>query len=59
MPSNLHSVRVYSFKATVVFLLGSCPGPSPIWKPIITIPTLASFQPFCDYAARFQLDIEA
>jgi hypothetical protein len=43
----------------VIYRLGSGPGRAPAWKPRITIPTLASFQPFRDFAARFRLDIEA
>ena len=35
------------------------PGRAQAWKPRTTIPTLASFETFRDYAVRFQLDIEA
>ena len=59
MPADHLATRTDAFKATVVFRLGPGPGRSPAWKPRTTIPTLASFETFRDYAARFQLDIEA
>jgi hypothetical protein len=59
MPAGGDPSRTEAFKATVVYRLGSGPGRSPAWKPRITIPTLASFQPIRDFAARFHLDIEA
>ena len=59
MPPRPDSTRVDAYKATVIFRLGSGPSEAPAWKPRITIPTLASFQPFRTFAARFGLDIEA
>ena len=59
MPPRADTTRSDAFKSTVVFRLGSGPGEAPTWKPRITIPTLASFQPFRSFAARFGLDVEA
>ncbi len=59
MPAGGDSSRTEAFKATVIYRLGSCSGKAPAWQPRITIPTLASFQPFREFAARFRLDIEA
>ena len=59
MPPRTDSTRVDAYKATVIFLLGSGPGEAPAWKPRITIPTLASFQPFRMLASRFGFNIEA
>jgi hypothetical protein len=59
MPADHLTTRTDAFKATVVYRLGPGPGRAPAWKPRTTIPTLASFATFRDYATRFQLDIEA
>ena len=59
MPADPLTTRKDAFKVTVVYRLGPGPGRSPAWKPRTTIPTLASFETFRDYAVRFQLDIEA
>ena len=61
MPADHLATRTDAFKATVVFRLGPGPGRAPAWKPLTTIPTLASesFETFQDYATRFQLDIKA
>ena len=59
MPPRANSTRADAFKATVIFRLVSGPGEAPAWKPRITIPTLASFQPFRAFAACFGLDIQA
>ena len=59
MPPRVDATRIDAYKSIVVFRLGSGPGEAPTWKPRITIPTLASFQPFRPFAARFGLDIEA
>ena len=59
MPADPLTTRKDAFKVTVVYRLGPGPGRAPAWKPRTTIPTLASFETFRDYAVRFQLDIEA
>jgi hypothetical protein len=52
-------IRVDAFKSAVVFELGAGAGDAPRWRPLCTIPTLHSLQPFRDYARRRGLNIDS